>query len=146
MRIYKCIFSGTEVLCDNDRPLSEEDGVVYAVPGRYIEIGGEDYGLASNVDEDAEEGATAEGGDNGKQKVIDIIHNYRLVETNYDKKSYMGYIKGYMKSVLEKIKASGNEERAAAFTAGAQTFVKKVLALIRVWRVLRAGRIVLLAW
>jgi hypothetical protein len=127
MRIFKCINTDTEVLCDNDRVMPVVDDVVYAVEGRMIEIGGEDFGLAANVDEDAEEGAVGEGTADGKRKVVDIIHNYNLVETNYDKKSYMAYIKGYMKLLMEKIKASGDEERAKAFAANAQTFVKKVL-------------------
>jgi len=127
MRIYKCIFTDSEVLCDNDRMMPEQDGVVYAIQGRYMEVGGEDYGLSSNVDEDADEGATAEGTADGKAKVIDVVHNYRLMETSYDKKSYMAYIKGYMKAILDKIKATGDEERAKAFQTGAQTFVKGVL-------------------
>jgi len=126
MKIYKCIISGDEVLCDNDRPLAEMDDVVYAVQGRLIEIGGEDYGLAANADEDADEGATAEGVENAKQKVVDVVHNNRLVETQYDKKSYMAYIKGYMKKLNDHLKEN-NESRSAPFMAGAAVFVKKVI-------------------
>lgn len=128
MRIYKCIFSGAEVFCDNDRPLVLVDDVVYELTGRMVEVGGEDFGLAGNVDEDAEEGATAEAGAEAKQKVVDIVYNYQLTETAYDKKSYMAYIKGYMKALNDTIKESKGEEASAKFMAGAQTFVKKVLA------------------
>ena len=124
MRIYKCNISSDEVLCDNDRPLAEEDGVVYAVPGKYIEIGGEDFGLAANVDEDAGEGATGDGDDASKERILDIVHQNRLVETSFDKKSYMATIKAYMKKVKESI---DDEEEAKKFVAGAQVFVKKVI-------------------
>ena len=128
MRVYKCIFSGAEVLCDNDRPLNLVDGVVYEVTGRMIEIGGEDFGMAANVDEDADEGVTADATAESKQKVVDVVHNYQLTETSYDKKSYMAYIKGYMKSLAEHVKETQGDEEAKKFMTGAQTFVKKVLA------------------
>ena len=127
MRIYKCIISGDEVLCDNDRPLVEQDGVVYVVKGKYIEIANDDGGVSANVDEDAAEGATAEGADSTKQRVVDVVHQNRLMETSYDKKSFMAYIKGYMKMLKEKLEADA-PDRVADFQAGAQTFVKKVIA------------------
>ncbi len=121
MKIYKCVSAGSECLCDNDRPLKEE-GCMYLVPGKYIEIGNEDYGVSSNVDEDAAEGATAEGEESKVQKVIDIVYNNRLTETSFTKASYMAYIKGYMKALMEKIKAK-DEEYAKKFADDAQTFV-----------------------
>lgn len=127
MRVFKCIFSGVEVFCDFDRLLVTEDDVVYVLEGKYIEIGGEDYGLATNADEDAEEGAVAEGAESTKQRVVDVVHNNRLTETCYDKKSFMAYIKGYMKNLNDKLKES-DPARSAAFVAGAQAFVKKVVA------------------
>jgi len=134
MRIYKCVFSGIEVLCDNDRPLTLIHDCIYEVVGRHIEIGGEDFGLAANVEEDAEEGALAEGADNGKKKVIDQIYNYQLTETSYDKKSYMGYIKNYMKKVRDHVAATQGEEESAKFQAGAQAFVKGLLGDFDNWQ------------
>ena len=126
MRIYKCIFNGDEVLCDNDQPLQTVDDVVYTITGKWIEIGGEDFGIGNNVDEDAAEGATAEGADSGKTRVINVVNQNRLSETSFDKKSYMAYIKSYMKRLKEKLDES-DPARSAAFMAGAQTFVKKVI-------------------
>lgn len=127
MRIYKCIFTGTEVMCDNDKLLATMDDAVYVLDGKYVEVGGENFGLAANADEDAEEGATAEGADDGKQRVVDVVYNNRLVETSYDKKSFMAYIKGYMKKVNDHLKEH-TPERSAGFMAAAAVFVKKVLA------------------
>ena len=115
------------MLCDNDRPLVEEDDIVYVVKGKYVEIGGEDFGIGNNVDEDAAEGATADGGADAKVRVVDVVHSNRLVETQFDKKSYVAYLKGYMKAIKEKLDES-NPSRSAAFQAAAQTFVKKVVA------------------
>lgn len=126
MRVFKCIFTGDEVLCDNDRPLPELDDVVYVVKGKWVEVGGEDYGISANVDEDAAEGATAEAGEHAKARVIDVVDRYRLMETSYDKKSFTAYLKGYMKKLKEKLDAE-KPDRSAPFMAGAQVFFKKVL-------------------
>jgi len=126
MKIYKCIFTGTEVVCDNDRPFNVVDDCMYSVQGRYVEIGGEDFGLGANADEDAAEGATAEAVESGKQKVVDVVHFNRLVETFFDKKAYMAHIKGYLKALNDKIKAV-DEAASTKFMANAQVFVKKVL-------------------
>lgn len=124
MKIFRDVISNNEVVCDNDRPFDEVDGVMYTVKGRYIEVGGEDFGISANVDEDAGEGATGEGVDDGRTRVIDVIHNNRYTETSYDKASYTAHIKGYMKQLLDRMET---DEAKKAFQTGAQTFVKKVL-------------------
>jgi hypothetical protein len=127
MKVYQCIFTDTEVVCDNNQTFEEEDDVVYVVKGKMMEIGGEDFGLAANVDEDAAEGATAEGAADSKQKVVDVVYNNRLQETGYDKKSFGAYIKGYMGKLKEHVEKTEGEEAAKKFMAGAATFVKKIL-------------------
>ena len=127
MKIYKCIITGDEVLCDNDKPLEIEHDIVYVIKGKYISVGGEDFGISANVDEDAGEGATADGMEDSQSKVVDVVHFNRLQETMYDKKSYTAYVKGYMKTLVEKLQES-DPTRVDAFKAGAQTFIKKVLS------------------
>lgn len=123
MRIYRDVITNTEVVCDNDVPFAEQGDIVYVVKGRYIEIGGEDYGISANVEEDAAEGATGELAE-GRERVVDIVHNNRYTETSYDKASYMAHIKGYMKQLLEKIE---DADAKKAFQVNAATFVKGVL-------------------
>lgn len=123
MKIFKDVLTGAEVVCDNDRPFDVEGDIVYTVKGRYIDIGGEDYGISANVDEDAAEGATGEVGE-GKERVVDVVHNNRYTETSYDKASYMAHIRGYMKQLLEKIESDADKK---AFQGNAAGFVKKVL-------------------
>nr|CCC92438.1 unnamed protein product [Trypanosoma congolense IL3000] len=122
MKIFRDVLTNAEVVCDNDKPMDTVDDVVYAVQGRYIEIGGEDYGISANADEDAGEGAAGDV-DDAKQRVIDIVHNNRYTETSYDKSAYMAHIRGYMKQLLERI---DGEDAKKAFQANATTFVKKV--------------------
>lgn len=124
MKIFKDIFSGAEVLCDNDRPLEVVDEVVYTFKGKYIEVGGEDYGISANVDEDAAEGATGEGADNGKTRVVDVVYNNRYTETQYDKASYTAHMKAYMKKVMENV---DGDDKKKEFQKNAATFFKKVL-------------------
>lgn len=134
MLIFKCFFCDAEVLCDSGVVLAEKDGM-YVVKGRYMEIGNEDYGISSNVDEDADEGATGEGTDNKKQKVIDVIYNNHLTETSFEKAAFMAYIKGYLKNLIEKLKANGkSDEEVKTFQTNAQTFVKSVVSSFDDWQ------------
>ena len=52
------------------------------------------------------------------------VHSFRLQSTQFDKKSYLTYLKGYMKSVKKYLEAN-NPDRVEAFEKGAQTFAKK---------------------
>jgi len=134
MQIFRCIFVNSEVLCDSGVQLKIEDGM-FVVQGKYIELGEEDFGIGANVDEDADEGATAEGTTSNKKRVVDIIHHNHLTETNFDKTAYMGYVKGYLKNVVAKIKESGGDDEAVkAFQTNAQTFIKKVVASFDEWQ------------
>ena len=55
------------------------------------------------------------------------VHSFRLQSTAFDKKSYLTYLKGYMKEVKKHL-AEKNPERVEGFEKGAQTFAKKVVA------------------
>jgi len=55
-----------------------------------------------------------------------VVNSFRLAETQFDKKSYMVYLKGYMKAVKAKL-AETNPERIPVFEKQAAAFAKKVL-------------------
>jgi Translationally controlled tumour protein len=57
------------------------------------------------------------------KRVVDIVDAFRLQETSWDKKGFMGYIKGYMKAVADKLP----EERREKFMAEAPAAVKELL-------------------
>lgn len=95
-----------------------------------------------------------EGTEDAKEKVNNVVHTFRLVSTQFDKKSYLTHLKGmnfqcegvfeditrmrllksvvftgYMKAVKEAKKSSGaSEEDIAAFEKGAGAYAKKIVA------------------
>lgn len=72
------------------------------------------------------EGGDEEGAESDAQTVNNVVYSFRLTATNFDKKSYMTYIKGYMKALKAKL-AETNPERVAIFEKNATTLVKKIL-------------------
>jgi hypothetical protein len=123
MKVYTCIFTGVE-LCTDSSTMEEVENVAYRIKAKMIEIGNEDCGVAMNVDEDAAEGATAEAGENQKEKKLDLVHYQRLTETSYDKASFMSYLKKYM----AKIKATISDEAAQkTFMQNAQKFMAPLM-------------------
>lgn len=76
--------------------------------------------------EDAEEGT-----ESSAQTVNNVVYSFRLTETSFDKKSYMTYIKGYMKAIKAKLQES-NPERVPEFEKKAATLVKKIIANFKV--------------
>ncbi|RKO95335.1 translationally controlled tumor-associated [Caulochytrium protostelioides] len=87
--------------------------------------------VREGCDVDIGANASAEGEDqeeleDGVQQVNDVIYSFRLQETSFQKKSYMVYIKDYMKQ-LKKTLAEKNPERLAIFEKKIQPFVKKIL-------------------
>lgn len=74
----------------------------------------------------SEEGEDADDLVSDVRTVNNIVDSFRLVETSFDKKGYMAYIKGYMKALTDKLKEK-NPERVAAFQKAAQGYVKKII-------------------
>jgi len=122
MKIYKDIFNQDEVLSDT-YPIKDIDDVVYEVEAKMIsktEPG--EYNIGGNASAEA----PSETYESTTAQVINVVDAHRLCETSFDKKAYMGYIKAYMKKVLDKLKADGSP-RAEIFQKGVQPFIKKVL-------------------
>jgi hypothetical protein len=79
-----------------------------------------------------------DGGDEGAEDttstVINVVNNFRLNETSFDKKSYLGHLKQYMKKVKETMKEkNASDEEIKEFETGAQTFAKKVVGSFKDW-------------
>lgn len=76
----------------------------------------------------------AEGTEDGTETKINVVHSHQLVETQFDKKSYLAYLKGYLKRIEKKLEET-NPDRVETFKAKAQTFVKdRVLANFSNWQ------------
>lgn len=62
--------------------------------------------------------------EDGAALVNNVMHSFRLHQTSFDKKSYLTYLKGYMKAVKGKLP----EDRVAEFEKGATAFAKRIVA------------------
>ncbi|KAK0487018.1 translationally controlled tumor-associated [Armillaria luteobubalina] len=123
MLLYEDVISGDEMFSDAF-PLKLIDDIVFEVecqtitikPGADVDIGANPS--AEEQDEGLEEGAT---------QVNNVVHSFRLQSTAFDKKSFLSYLKGYMKTVKAKL-AETNPDRVEAFEKGAQAYAKKIVA------------------
>ncbi|KAK4460261.1 putative translationally-controlled tumor protein [Cladorrhinum samala] len=123
MIIYKDILTDDELLSDS-YDLKEVDGVAYEADCAMITEGAVEVDIGANASaEEAEEGVEDQA-----VKVNNIVHSFRLQSTSFDKKSYLSYLKGYMKAVKEKLKSQGkSEEEIKDFETKAGAFAKKIL-------------------
>ncbi|KAF8533123.1 translationally-controlled tumor protein [Trichophaea hybrida] len=125
MIIYKDTLTGDEMISDV-YDLKEIDGVLYEADCQMITIKkGADVDIGANAS--AEE--TAEELEDGAEVVNNIAYSFRLNQTTFDKKSYLTYLKGYMKSVKKAMQDAGkSEDDVVAFEKGAQAAAKKLIA------------------
>ncbi|THY31999.1 hypothetical protein D6D01_02741 [Aureobasidium pullulans] len=71
----------------------------------------------------AEDGGD-EGTDDTASTALDVVHSFRLAETSFDKKSYMGYLKQYIKKVKEHMKSrDASEDEIKEFETGVKSYV-----------------------
>jgi hypothetical protein len=123
MIIFKDILSDDEIISDS-YDLKEVGGVVYEADCAMIIEGGVNVDIGANASaEEAEEAL-----DDQEVKVNNIIHSFRLQSTQFDKKGYLTYLKGYMKAVKAALQQQGKPESVIKeFETGAQKYVKEVL-------------------
>jgi len=123
MIIFKDLITGDEIISDSYN-LKEIDGTVYEADCKKITVGNDNIDIGANPS--AEEGEDALD-DNSKQ-VIDVVHSFRLNETQFDKKSYLSHLKTYMKKVKEGMKKKdASEEEIKDFESKASAFAKKII-------------------
>ncbi|KAG6365093.1 hypothetical protein INS49_006699 [Diaporthe citri] len=123
MLIFKDVITDDEMISDS-YDLKEVDGIVYEADCAMIEEGGVTVDTGANASaEEAEEGT-----DDQIVKVNNIIASFRLQSTQFDKKGYLAYLKGYMKAVVAALQEAGKgEDEVKAFQTGAQKYVKEKL-------------------
>ena len=66
------------------------------------------------------------------EQVINVVHAYRLQQTSFDKKSYLVYLKGYMKELKANLQET-NPGRVPEFEKKAGEFAKKILGSFGDW-------------
>jgi hypothetical protein len=122
MLIYKDVISGDEMVSDA-YDIKEIDGAVFEVDSQLINVKpGADVDIGANPSaEDGEEAL-----EDGAISINNVVYSFRLQETSFDKKSFMTYIKGYMKKVKAYL-AEHNPDAVEAFEKGATNYVKKIV-------------------
>lgn len=127
MIIYKDIISGDELLSDAYN-IKEVDDVIYEADCAMVKVGGDSVDIGANP--------SAEGGDeeldDGAEIVNNVVYSFRLQPTGFDKKSFLTYIKGYMKAIKAKLQES-NPDAVPTFEKGAQAYVKKIIGSFKDW-------------
>ena len=66
------------------------------------------------------------------ETVNNVVYSMRLRSTQFDKKSYLTYLKGYMKKVKAHL-AEKTPERVEAFEKAAQSYAKKIIGSFSDW-------------
>ncbi|GAA97767.1 uncharacterized protein L969DRAFT_68380 [Mixia osmundae IAM 14324] len=121
MLLYTDVISGDELLSDAYK-MKEVDDVVYEVDCNMVLVKEGDVDIGGNPSAEEQEEALADGA----TQVNDVVHSFRLQSTSFDKKSYMTYIKGYMKAVKAYLQEN-NPDRVSAFEKNAAGYIKKIL-------------------
>ncbi|KZT62199.1 translationally controlled tumor-associated [Calocera cornea HHB12733] len=121
MLLYSDVITDDEIFSDAF-PMKLVDDIVYEVDCQMITLNGVDVDIGANPS--AEEGE--ESLEEGATQVNNVVHSFRLQSTSFDKKSYLTYLKGYMKEVKAYL-AKNQPDRVEAFEKGAQAFAKKVI-------------------
>ena len=97
---------------------------MYEADCKKITVGGDNIDIGANPS--AEDGDEAL--DDNTQQVLDITHSFRLNETNFDKKTYLTHLKGYMKKVKECLKEKGaSDAEVKNFETAAGAYAKKII-------------------
>jgi hypothetical protein len=123
MLLYTDILTGDEMFSDAF-PLKAVDDIVYEVDCQMVTVkAGADVDIGANPSADDQDEVL----EDGETKVNNVAHSFRLQSTAFDKKSYLGYLKGYMKAVKAGL-AETNPDRVETFEKGAQAYAKKIVA------------------
>jgi len=123
MKIYKCAVTGDELFSDAKK-ITEENGF-YKVMGKNVtRKGGIDESLIGANASQEEAGETAQDSD---VCGVDMVIDFRYTNTGFGKKKdYQVYMKGYIKSLKEKVNpadtAAFDAEILGAFKAAVEMF------------------------
>jgi len=122
MIIFKDVLTDDEIVSDAF-DVKLVDDIAYEIDCQMVSVKvGADVDIGGNPSaEDAEESL-----EDGTVTVNNVAYTFRLQSTQFDKKSYLTYLKGYMKAVKAKLQES-NPDRVEAFEKGAQAFAKKIV-------------------
>eukprot|EP00850_Spirogloea_muscicola_P004546 SM000019S05090 [mRNA] locus=s19:842825:844388:- [translate_table: standard] len=125
MLIYEDLISGDELLSDSFQLTEVQDGIFYEVDGKWVVQGPISVDIGANAS--AEGGGEDEGVDDQAVRVVDIVDTFRLQEQPpFDKKSFMGYLKGYIQKLTPLLPADRQDEFKAKVQPAAKYLVGKL--------------------
>lgn len=105
-------------------PVKLVDDIVYEVDCQLITVKqGADVDIGANPSAEEQEDAV----EDGSTQVNNVVHSFRLQSTSFDKKSYLTYLKGYMKAVKAELQKT-QPDQVEAFEKGAAAYAKKIIA------------------
>jgi hypothetical protein len=123
MLLYEDVLTGDEMFSDAF-PLKTVDDIVYEVDCSLVTVkAGADVDIGANPSAEEQD----EGVEDGATTVNNVVHSFRLQPTTFDKKSFLTYLKGYMKAVKAKLSES-KPDRVDAFEKGAAAYAKKIVS------------------
>ncbi|KAK7695850.1 hypothetical protein QCA50_000488 [Cerrena zonata] len=100
------------------------DDTVFEVDCQLITVkAGADIDIGANPSAEDQEDAV----EDGATQVNNVVYSFRLQSTQFDKKSFLTYLKGYMKAVETKLKET-KPDRVDAFKSGAAAYAKKIIS------------------
>eukprot|EP00250_Pteridium_aquilinum_P001863 c12070_g1_i1 orf=265-768(+) len=125
MLVYQDLLSGDELLSDSFPYKEIHNGILWEVDGKWVVKGALDVDIGANP---SAEGGEDEGVNDESVKVVDIIDTFRLQEQPpFDKKTFVAYIKKYIKNLTEVVP----EERKEEFKKGIEPAVKWLLTKLK---------------
>jgi hypothetical protein len=123
MLLYSDILNGDEMFSDAF-PVKVIDDIVFEVDCALIAVkAGADVDIGANPSAEEQQ----ETLEDGASQVNNVVHSFRLQSTSFDKKSFLTYLKSYMKAVKAEL-ANSKPDRVDAFEKGAQAYAKKIVA------------------
>ncbi|KAE8358850.1 Translationally-controlled tumor protein [Aspergillus caelatus] len=125
MRLFTDVISDDEMFSDKF-PIKEVDDIVYEVDCALIEItrGPVEIGTDPSAEEQEE------APEDNTVTVNNVVHSFHLRPTNFDKKTYIMHLKGYMRAIRKHLEKT-NPSRAHEFEQCASQYAKKIVANFR---------------
>ncbi|KAF9772123.1 hypothetical protein IL306_010181 [Fusarium sp. DS 682] len=119
----KDLLTGDEMISDS-YPIKEVGGAVYEVDCSLVKEGNVTVDIGANASaEEAEEAL-----DDTQATVNNVVYSFRLQSTTFDKRTFVIYLKGYMKSVKSRLQELGKDaEYIDEFEKNAQAYVKSTI-------------------
>jgi len=134
MKVYKDVFTNDELISDSYvqlAPFGVEEllEVAFEVKSKKIPKGEENFGIAHNLDEDAE-GENPTAADGGTvETVIDVVDKFKYTETSFSKTDFVNYLKAYSNRVKDHLTKNA-PERVTKFQDGMKLLAPKMVGKV----------------